>query len=269
MAYLIAKPSPALAPYVRHYWALDHCHQAGQCHTQRIVPSGLPELIFYFSGPPACTLENRRMPASAVLSGQTESWYELVIRGRLSLFSILFEPAGLSRFIDLPIRELLNCSIPLRFVLAQQADDLEDRLYAAGDFGKRVAVAEHFLMERIKKRDAPYAWNRIGSGLAQIRQEGGLVSVNSLADRACYSRKQFERKFSDFTGASPKQFLRIIRFQHSIHTKARHPEMSLTALSYACGYYDQAHMVNEFKQLSGMTPGNFFASGELLSDYFA
>jgi AraC-like DNA-binding protein len=269
MAYLITKPSPALAPYVRQYWALDHCHQADQCHTQRIVPSGLPELIFYFSDLPACPQENRRMSASAVLSGQNESWYDLEVTGRLSLFSILFEPAGLARFIDLPINELLNCSIPLRFVLGQQADELEEMLYAAGDFGKRVAVAEDFLMKGLQKRDAPYAWKRIGSGLTRIRQEGGLVTVNSLADRACYSRKQFERKFSEYAGASPKQFLRIIRFQHSIHTKARHPEMSLTALSYACGYYDQAHMVKEFKQLSGMTPGSFFASGELLSDYFA
>ncbi|NJO92587.1 MAG: hypothetical protein HC831_29200 [Chloroflexia bacterium] len=47
MHYNIAKPSAFLARYVKHYWTMNHCLPDDSYHTQRIIPSGLFELIFY------------------------------------------------------------------------------------------------------------------------------------------------------------------------------------------------------------------------------
>ena len=95
-----------------------------------------------------------------------------------------------------------------------------------------------------------------------------MININLLASESCLSRKQFERSFSDIIGSSPKQFLKIIRFQNAIFQKSKHPELNLTELAHKCGYYDQAHMINDFKTLSGFTPRYFFSDCDPFSDYF-
>ena len=44
--------------------------------------------------------------------------------------------------------------------------------------------------------------------------------------------------------------------------------MSLTELAYDCGYYDQSHMINDFKLLTGMSPRQYFSDCDAYSDYF-
>jgi AraC-like DNA-binding protein len=67
---------------------------------------------------------------------------------------------------------------------------------------------------------------------------------------------------------SPRQFLKTVRFQHALHTRFKQQSLSLTQLAFDCGYYDQSHMINDFKKLSGYTPGEYFACCEPYSDYF-
>jgi AraC-like DNA-binding protein len=69
-------------------------------------------------------------------------------------------------------------------------------------------------------------------------------------------------------GTSPRQFLKTVRFQNALHTKFNQKSVSLTQLACDCGYYDQSHMINDFKSLSGFTPGEYFACCEPYSDYF-
>lgn len=70
----------------------------------------------------------------------------------------------------------------------------------------------------------------------------GNVSIDFLASNACLSRKQFERKFLSYIGISPKQFLKIIRFQNAIYFNQTTSFNKLTELAYKVGYYDQSHL---------------------------
>jgi transcriptional regulator GlxA family with amidase domain len=101
-----------------------------------------------------------------------------------------------------------------------------------------------------------------------INQRGGRVQVEELADAACLSRKQFERRFSSWVGDSPAKFLRTVRFQRALKERSLDREGSLTRLAHTCGYYDQAHMIRDFTRLSGLTPGQYFSGQEIYSDYF-
>ncbi len=113
-----------------------------------------------------------------------------------------------------------------------------------------------------------YEFDRIWHSIGIINKEKGMVDIGTLADSACLSRKQYERTFRTCVGSSPKQFLRTVRFQRTLKEKSRENRMSLTELSYLCGYYDQAHMTHDFVKLSGMTPGHYFNDCEVYSDYF-
>jgi AraC-like DNA-binding protein len=41
-----------------------------------------------------------------------------------------------------------------------------------------------------------------------------------------------------------------------------------TRVAYRCGYYDQAHMIQDFHDFTGASPSRFFAGQTLLSDFF-
>lgn len=269
MEYNISRPSAALAPYVKQYWSLESCVPEGGQHIQRIVPSGLFELIFYLGERPGSSDLSREPSDTVTLTGQLRSHHDLLIRGDLSLFAIYFHPHGLSMFLDLPLSELLDQSVSFRHLAPEVVSKLEDELLEAGDHAGQIRVAEDFLLQRLQLMGRKYHFERIRHSIARINRARGSVDIGELAMESFLSRKQFERSFQEIIGASPKQFLKIVRFQNAIYERSRQPELSLTELSHLCGYYDQAHMIHEFRTLTGLTPGAFFSGGEAISDYFS
>ena len=268
MSYNIVKPSPILSKFVKHYWALENCTPEGKEHLQRIVPCGLTELIFYLGDKPESTDRNKPISDYTLLSGQLNNYYDIKVTGHLSLFSVIFQPHGLSQFFDLPIKELFNQNVPLKYLLGDSISELETKLYKAQSFAEKITIAEHFLFERLNKYSPSYHFNRIEHSINLINQSKGQVDIKFLASETCFSRKQYERTFADFVGASPRQFLKIVRFQHTIHEKSKNKNASLTNLAHRCGYYDQSHMINDFLKLSGLTPKQYFNECEPFSDYF-
>lgn len=268
MIYNISKPSLQLSKFIKNYWTLENCISDGKQHVQRIVPSGLPELIFYFGDKPVSENRKKSINECSLITGQLNEFYDIKISGNISLFSIIFKPHGLSFFLDIPFQELYNQNVPFELVFKNDINEIETRLYESRSFTERIAVIESYLLNILKNRVLKRNFERISNSILIIDQSKGLVDIDYLASEACCSRKQFERIFSYLIGTSPRQFLRIIRFQNAIDIKAKDKSISLTNLTYQCGYYDQAHMINDFQKLSGMTPKQYFNDCEPYSDYF-
>ncbi|MCK4662618.1 MAG: AraC family transcriptional regulator [Bacteroidales bacterium] len=268
MSFQISAPSNFLSPYVKQYWAIENCIQPGESHIQRIVPTGLVELFFYFGNKPKAVNKNRRLLDNTLISGQQKEHYDIVVTGNLSTFSVTLLPQGAMMFFDLPLIELYDQTIPLQYLQKDAIDKVESDLFESKTFSEKVFVIENFLAQKFLKNYREYDAARINGSIRLINQTNGIVSINTLASRACLSRKQYERIFGDSVGISPKRFLRIIRFQNAIFRKQLNSKIRLTDLAYDCGYYDQSHMINDFKYLSGMTPKQYFSDCEPYSDYF-
>lgn len=268
MNYNISKPSAFLSQYVKQYWSLESCMPAGKEHIQRIVPSGLFEMIFYFGRKPETSDPKKTINDNIILTGQLKNYHDLKVSGNLSLFAINFLPHGLSMFLDLPIKELFDYSVPLRLIIKDKVNQLEDDLSSAETFDQRISIAENFLIVQIQKNESKYSYDRIRHIINLINQSKGNLDIEELVSNTFLSRKQFERIFSDFIGTSPKQFLKIVRFQNAIYEKSKNYEISLTEIAHKCGYYDQSHMINDFRNLSGITPKDFFKDKGAFSDYF-
>lgn len=101
--------------------------------------------------------------------------------------------------------------------------------------------------------------DRIGRTATTIIQDlGGRVSIRALADRHGMARQQFAQRFRDATGLSPKRFARIIRFQHLVRSLLATDVERWSCLPTSTGFYDQAHMINEFRTFAGTAPTVFF-----------
>ena len=91
-----------------------------------------------------------------------------------------------------------------------------------------------------------------------ITRHGGRLSIDDMAKRHGISRHLFARRFRDEAGLPPKLFARITRFQSLVCALLSTDVSQWASLSPAVGFYDQAHMINEFRDFTGSPPTVFF-----------
>ena len=92
-----ALPDSGLRSYVRRYWEVDY--QSSAEFSQHVFPTGLPEISFYIGELPH--VNGRKLGHVGLLSGQTNSPSSVQLKGKVTLFSIAFEPHGLGAFVPL------------------------------------------------------------------------------------------------------------------------------------------------------------------------
>lgn len=93
--------------------------------------------------------------------------------------------------------------------------------------------------------------------VGQLLQQKGNASVTQLANDSNLSIRQLERIFAREIGVSPKTYSRMLRFLHLLKNKTAAPTQKWAALAYDANYFDQMHLVKEFKQFLGTTPSAF------------
>jgi len=268
MSVHFAEPSQILAPYIKRYWAIENTLGKDEICVQRITPTGLTELLLYFTPRPKILNSNKSLSDNVALYGHQNDFYDMELKGDLSVFSIVFQPQGLMQFFKFPLCEIYNQNVPLKYLIGQNGRDLEEKMGEALSFNQRVTIIEEYLLNLLKKNFAVFEFKRISRVVELIRRTKGNINVNQMASEACLSRKQFERIFARDIGISPKQYLKIIRFQFAIFQKQQNPKLDLEELSFLSGYFDQSHFINDFKSLSGLTPRQFFTDNDACSDFF-
>ncbi|HKW02865.1 MAG TPA: helix-turn-helix transcriptional regulator, partial [Vicinamibacterales bacterium] len=96
----------------------------------------------------------------------------------------------------------------------------------------------------------------------------GLVRVERLAEFVGVSRRQLERAFQQEIGLTPKQLLRVARFQQTLNA-LRQSRTGWADLAVSLGYYDQAHFVNDFRHFTGQPPGAWQIDDQSLTAVFS
>jgi AraC-like DNA-binding protein len=269
MTYKLFKPSEILSSFVHFYWILEMDSSLIPSAWQRIIPNGCVEILFHFGDRLNTVFPNQKpeQQPQSLVSGQSTRFYDVEQTGKTGMLSILFKPHGARMFFDLPISEITNQNIDLTFLGRQFATGLTEKIALASNHETRIRIIEKYLISKLTDKHL-YNSLRLSRTIEIINRKKGLVSVGELASVACLSQKQYNRIFCDFVGLNPKEFLKIVRLQYVFYHQKHFNDESLTELAYACGYYDQAHFVNDFKSLTGLTPKQCFADCNSESDYF-
>jgi len=200
-------------------------------------------------------------PAVALVGMLTRPHATLLHQGTFHSFVIAFQVHGLTDLFGVPSSEITNHTYDADAVLGKPIRELEQCLGNCETFQQRVSVADHFFAERLKHAQAV---DRMGFAADQILSSSGKLSSAELAGQAGIGVRQFQREFSARFGASPKLFSRIVRFQNALDTKARSSTKSWTDVAYELGYYDQMHMVHDFREFTGESPSETLCKLELL-----
>ena len=136
---------------------------------------------------------------------------------------------------------------------AQVAANLWSKLAECETFEERVLAAEHYLM--------PFASRARGRTLItktahHMLDRKGAVRIDEIANQARLSVRQYERRFLEEIGLTPKTFARTTRFQQALDAKRFFPGRTWLSVAHEFGYFDQMHMVRDFQRLCGMAPSD-------------
>lgn len=266
MRYRELKPTPALQSFVECFWTLEGDGPVGPSPPERILPDGCVELILNFGDRflQHTDNNNRELQPRHFLVGQMTGPILISPVGRVELLGIRFQPGGTHAFLDLAADEFTNRVVELGDLSSKFGRELLRVCEIETTLARKIAAVERFLVAHLSKA-------KHGSHLltlaATIIDYGGVVSVDRLATAAGISSRQLERRFLSEVGISPKLLARIVRFQQ-VFRAVDQSNPTWTEVALACGYYDQAHLIRDFKQFAQQTPTVLLASQSVLTESF-
>ena len=242
------KPAPGLAEIVRFYVQRE---SRGVDLVHPVPARAAPMLEFVFADPFEIHWRERPVvettPRPVLIGLQTHNRVRLAIGGIQESFCIMFQPSGLFRLFHLPLHELTDHDFEARAVLGASISRLQDRLSGCQSFPERASMTDGFLMRRFLAGQS----DGVCEAANEILLRRGQTPIRRLAVQAGLSMRQFERRFTRTVGVPPKLYARIARFEAALDSKARAREKSWTEVAHEFGYYDQMHLVHDFRQFSG------------------
>lgn len=220
------------------------------------VPARAAPLIEFDFGDPVHVLDckqlaQRKSPMVVVVGPQTYRRVEMQLQGAIESFVIMFQPDGLHRLFSIPMHELTDKDCEGHSLLGAFISRLQTCLGGCKSLEERARCADGFLSRRAMDSRS---YGGISAAVNRIVLAGGRIETAALADHAGLSMRQFERRFIRHVGMRPKLFARIARFEAALDTKACSATKSWTDVAHEFGYYDQMHMVHDFREFTGRTP---------------
>ena len=264
--HAVRRPGAALRPYVA--WCTGYRQAGVEPAVHRGLPSPWLTMIVTLDEPLVIARHpDPRQPASAhefLLGGLHTAPALVTHEGSQSGIQLALTPLGARALLGMPAAELASIDVEAADVLGRLAAEVRERVLSAPDWAARFAVLEEFLARRAQAAQAPgraaprpevsYAWDR-------LRRSRGAVSVADLAAETGWSARHLGAQFRAETGLSPKAGARVIRFDRARRRLLRPAAapVVLAELAAECGYYDQAHLARDFRDLAGCPPSVLLA----------
>jgi AraC-like DNA-binding protein len=252
--YLSYCPGPPLDEFIDNFWLIE----GGQApRLEKILPCGTSELVVNLKNN-EIHIHDPKQPAGyrrfsgAVFSGTyTESFICNAVQHE-AIMGVHFKAGGAFPLLNTEASELTNTHANLDDLWGRPGLQLRDRLCAAATSQQRFRIMESALRSRLHyhsngQKQVKFALEMFGVG-------GNRALVQAVSQELGFSRRRFIQMFNSHVGLTPKVFCRILRFQRArvLAEKLKTPDWAQLAI--ACGYFDQSHLIRDFKEFAGSTP---------------
>jgi AraC-like DNA-binding protein len=234
--FLEVRPSPSLRDIVDRFWLCDDESTSTPDDPFEVLPDGCVEVVF-------ALCEARR----SMLAFGTAT------RGRLFhtqpgtvYLGMRLRPARLVGLIDAQADGLTDQHCQLDRLGGRPVDALLAQLSEAGSVEAQVAALEQHVAQVWR---AQPRLDAIVRAVAFVQRHAGDIRVEKLVEEISLSRRQLERQFRNAVGLTPKQFCRVVRFQHVL-ARLSDGQANRAALAAELGFTDQSHLRRDFIALA-------------------
>jgi AraC-like DNA-binding protein len=228
-------PAKRLAPFIECYWT----GEVEGDQSARILPDGCADFIFF-------TRKHELIDARIV--GVMTRTHTVQLEAGTRLLGIRFQPGMAGVLLQGQMRALNDQFEPLKAENGFGADGLLRAVAGRKSVEDQVAAMEKQLSDLPKV-------DRFQQAILELIARKGRMPIREFAAVAKVGPRQLRRTCLMHSGLTPKHLARILRFRGAVAALRR--GKTATGVALECGYYDQAHMIRDFRELAGTSPGRF------------
>ena len=233
------QPPPAsLARWVECAWSLD---SDGPIAGHRVPPDGCLDIIY-----------DRRDGLRAIGTMTVEQRFQYSEGATLA--GVRFRPGMAGPFLGVPAAELTDGSAALEDLWSRRAGELARKL----DDAKSIQDAMRILLANLPgPAEAP---NPVQLAIEAVATANGNADLDSTANQANLSPRQFRRRCLEESGLTPKRLCRVLRFRHACNLARSAGRPNWSAIALEAEYFDQAHLIRDFHEFTGRSPMAVFSN---------
>jgi AraC-like DNA-binding protein len=255
-------PGPPLGHYIERLWyyvdlQVDH-------EREHVLPNGSFELIINLEDRPRKLFDRNNLEKHTCfkrgwVAGVQTQYLLIDVLPRSTMIGAHFKPGGAAPFLGCPAGELGDRVVELDAIWGDNFWNWRQRLLEAPAPASKFAILEEFLRHRLAKDNFRRSGGKAVSWALEAFSQGAEVRrIGAVADAVGLSQKHFIETFRRQVGVTPKRFCRILRFQQALARMQSRKAVDWADVAIDCGYFDQAHFINEFIGFSGLNPSAYF-----------
>lgn len=257
MQYRLRKARGALAGFVDVLWSYEGPSQPHQ--RERLLPDGSMELVVNLADDEVRVYDRRdharfERLSGGVLIGPHSDFFVIDTAEQQRVAGVHFHPGGAYPFLPLPAGELHGLHVSLADVWGPLAAELRERLISAPSMEARFDALESVLLRRLAQSTAGHP--AVDFALRELHVSP-CRKIAAVRDQTGVSERRFIELFRRQVGLAPKLYSRVRRFQAALRRIPTGTGVDWADVALASGYVDQAHLIHEFRSISGLSPGEY------------
>ena len=242
-------PLDELADFVEFYWEVAWDLPAGKRFLSENLPHPSVHIVFE--------------PNESYIQGVVTGRFEHTATGKADVFSIKFLPGMAFPFIGLPLSSFTDERIDVAEVFGGAGFSLASAVRSEADADIRMAAVNAFLRDRLSATSRPKLQTCLESCtdarsiVEWIASNRDVTTVGHIERRFGKSARSLQALFSKYVGVGPKWVIRRYRMLEAVESLHANRPPDLATLALNLGYTDQSHFTNDFRNMTGRTPGAY------------
>lgn len=246
-------PDFPLSQYVVQIWL--RTNSTGHLSSrQRVYPDAAMAMVIHLKRPTmSFWVDNeRRSVRVPLLAGPWTRSFEFDPSESTAVIGVSFRPGAARMFFPVAAMELHNLDIGLSELCPDEADRLLNDVCSATGERAQFLVVEQYLKRKLKNAAPLHAG--VTHAVQQLSRGGGVSSIRQIQLDTGLSHTRFIQLFREHVGLTPKLFYRVRRFHGLLKRIEKGLSVHWAELAADCGYFDQAHLIHDFRAFAGITP---------------
>lgn len=258
MIYQTHLPAFPLSQFIElfiYFERVEHAHTV-----DRFLPNGDTEILIDFHDTAQYVYDNNSLKEVQAChhvwaSGLRTEPITIPSGNGAAMMVIAFKKGKAAPFFPFPMDEIADCVVDADLVWGSDFGYLRESLLESKDVKLRFKLVEDFLITKFLRQLSVDPC--VAFAVNEMTHRPDQINIGRMNGKIGYSQKHFTGLFRKHIGVTPKAYLKIMRFQKAVQTIDAANLIDWGRISQECGFYDQAHFINDFKHFSGFTPAKY------------